>query len=57
LRTDFEHALDFERIAAEETDSKVKAALEKQAVAYRELAVERMTKLGLPEVEAPEKSN
>jgi len=43
-----EHALQFERMAAEENDAKLKAELEKQAKAYRKLAVERASKLGLP---------
>jgi hypothetical protein len=43
-----EHALQFERMAAEESDAKLKADLEKQAKAYRKLAGERASKLGLP---------
>jgi hypothetical protein len=35
-----ENAFKFERMAAEETDPKLKANLEKQAVAYRKLASE-----------------
>lgn len=42
-----ENAFKFERMAAEETDPKLKANLEKQAVAYRKLASERAQKLGL----------
>jgi hypothetical protein len=42
-----ENAFKFERMAAEETDPKLKANLEKQAVAYRKLASERAHKLGL----------
>jgi hypothetical protein len=44
----FEHALQFERLAAEEKDARLKADLEKQAKAYRKLAAERASKLGLP---------
>lgn len=44
-----EKALQFERLAADEKDSKLKAALAKQAVDYRKLASERASKLGLPE--------
>jgi hypothetical protein len=43
-----EHALQFERMAAEEKDAGLKADLEKQAKAYRKLAGERASKLGLP---------
>jgi hypothetical protein len=42
-----EHALQFELLAAAETDLKLKADLEKQATAYRKLAEERTKKLGL----------
>ena len=42
-----EHALQFERLAAEEKDAQLKADLEKQANAYRKLAEERAKKLGL----------
>jgi hypothetical protein len=41
-----EHALQFERLAAEEISPNLKAALEKQAAAYRKLAAERASKLG-----------
>jgi hypothetical protein len=43
-----EHALQFERLAAEVPDTKLKADLENQAKAYRKLAAERANKLGLP---------
>ena len=36
-----EHALHFERMAAEASDSALKESLRKQAVAYRKLATER----------------
>ena len=36
-----EHALQFERMAAEATDPALKASLSSQAVAYRKLAAER----------------
>ena len=42
-----EHALQFERMAAEETNPELKADLDKQAAAYRKLAAERANKLGL----------
>jgi hypothetical protein len=42
-----EHALQFERLAAEEPNPDLKAQLAKQAAAYRKLAAERTKKLGL----------
>jgi hypothetical protein len=42
-----EHALQFELLATLEKNPKLKADLEKQAVAYRKLATERAKKLGL----------
>jgi hypothetical protein len=42
-----DHALQFERLLAYETDPKLKARLEKQAAAYRKLATERAKKIGL----------
>jgi hypothetical protein len=42
-----EHALQFERLAAEEPNPELRAQLEKQAAAYRKLATERTKKLGL----------
>jgi hypothetical protein len=42
-----EHALNFERMATEETNPEVKVVFEKQAVAYRKLAADRTKKLGL----------
>jgi hypothetical protein len=42
-----EHALQFERMAADEKNPELKADLEKQAAAYRKLAAERANKLGL----------
>ena len=43
-----EHALTFERMAAEENNPEVKAQFEKQAAAYRKLVAERVAKYGLP---------
>jgi hypothetical protein len=43
-----EHALQFERIAAEATDPALKASLIKQSLAYHKLAVERAERLNLP---------
>jgi hypothetical protein len=42
-----EHALSFERMAAEEKNPEIKAVFEKQATTYRKLAAERAKKLGL----------
>jgi hypothetical protein len=42
-----EHALKFEQLAALEAESKLKADLLNQAAAYRKLATERTSKLGL----------
>ena len=42
-----EHALQFERMAADENNPELKAQLERQAAAYRKLAAERAKKLGL----------
>jgi len=42
-----EHALNFERMAAEESDPAVKAVFEKQASTYRKLAEDRTKKFGL----------
>jgi hypothetical protein len=40
-----EHALQFERFAAREENPKIKAEFEKQAAAYRKIAVERANNL------------
>jgi hypothetical protein len=42
-----EHALNFERMAAEEMNPAIKAVFEKQAAAYRKLAAERTKQFGL----------
>ena len=47
-----EHALQFERMAAEESDPKL--AMESQAKAYRKMAAKRAKMLGLPELSPPE---
>lgn len=49
-----DHALKFESLAAAETNPKLRALLSGQATAYRQLAAERATKLGLPQPSAPE---
>jgi hypothetical protein len=43
-----EHALQFEKLAAGETDAALKESLSKQALAYRNLASERAERLNLP---------
>ena len=45
-----EHALQFERMAAQEVDSKLKASFEAQAIAYRKLAEKRAEGLNLPPI-------
>jgi hypothetical protein len=42
-----EHALDFERMAAEEKNPEIRAVFEKQAATYRKLAADRTEKFGL----------
>jgi hypothetical protein len=42
-----EHALQFERMAADDKNPELRTDLEKQAAAYRKLAAERANKLGL----------
>jgi hypothetical protein len=42
-----EHALQFERMATDETDPALKETLAKQALAYRKLAAERAERLNL----------
>ena len=42
-----EHAINFERMAAEETNPQIKAVFEKQAAAYRKLAGDRAKQFGL----------
>ena len=49
-----EHALSFERMAAQESNPEVKAQFQKQAAAYRKLAAERAEKYGLPPPSLPE---
>jgi hypothetical protein len=43
-----EHALAFERMAAQEDNREVRAQFQDQARAYRKLAAERAAKYGLP---------
>jgi len=53
-----EHALQFERMAADEKNPELKAQLERQAAAYRKLAAERAKKLGLqPPPSGPKNAN
>jgi hypothetical protein len=48
-----EHALTFERLAAEETNPDLRKCFEIQAVAYRKLVSERAAKYGLPPPSPP----
>jgi hypothetical protein len=48
-----EHALQFERMAAEESDPALKESFRKQAVAYRNLADKRAAALKLSPVNLP----
>lgn len=48
-----EHALQFERMAAEATDPALKESFQKQAVAYRNLAGRRAAALKLLPVDRP----
>ena len=50
-----EHALQFERMAAEATDPKLKKSFEEQAMAYRKLAEKRAAELNLRPVPMPQK--
>jgi hypothetical protein len=50
-----ENALQFERLADAERNPQLRAALEKQATAYRKLAAQRAKKAGLRE--PPKKPN
>jgi hypothetical protein len=43
-----DHALEFERMAADATDPKLKESMFKQAEAYRKLAAERAERLRIP---------
>ena len=42
-----EHALNFERMAADEANPELKADFERQAANYRKLAAERVKRLGM----------
>ena len=48
-----EHALQFEKMAAEATDPTLKQQFVKQAEAYRKLAAERASRLNLPDPPLP----
>jgi hypothetical protein len=48
-----EHALTFERMAADEKNLGIKVAFQKQAADYRRLASKRAKELGLPEPPEP----
>ena len=48
-----EHAINFERMAAEEDNPVLKAQFEKQAAAYRKLATQRAAQYGMPPPSEP----
>jgi hypothetical protein len=48
-----EHALTFERLAAQEQNSKLKVEMEGQAKAYRKLAADRASSFGRPSPSPP----
>jgi hypothetical protein len=52
-----EHALQFERMAAQESDPALKQSLTKQAQAYRKLASERAKRLPPPSSPKPPEKN
>jgi hypothetical protein len=43
-----DHALGFERMAAEETNPELRSQLESQARAYRKLVADRAARYGMP---------
>jgi hypothetical protein len=49
-----EHALQFERLAAQESNPKLKAQFESQACAYRKLSADRAERYGLPPPSPPQ---
>jgi hypothetical protein len=51
-----DHALTFERMAAQESNPELKAQFEQQAEAYRKLAAGRAAKYGLPAPSSPERT-
>jgi hypothetical protein len=48
-----EHAISFERMAAQENNPEVRAQFQTQAAAYRKLVAERAARYGLPAPSAP----
>jgi hypothetical protein len=52
-----EHALTFERMAAQENNPVIRAQFESQATAYRKLAADRAEKYGLPAPSLPQGSS
>ncbi len=51
-----DHALSFERMAADELKPEIRAQFEQQAAAYRKLAAERAERYGLPAPSLPQES-
>ena len=54
LQEYLDHAANFDRMAADESDPALKAQFEKQAAAYRKLARERAQQYGLPPPSPPD---
>jgi hypothetical protein len=54
LLTEFlERAVQFEKLAAQETDPELKVKLQRQAKAYRRIAAKRAEELGFPQPSPP----
>ena len=52
-----EHALQFERMGSEATDTALKESMLKQSAAYRKLAEDRAKRMSLPPVPQPQKKS
>ena len=50
-------AIEFQQMAADAKNPELKSALEKKAAAYRNLAIDRTKKLGMPPPETSSQSN
>jgi hypothetical protein len=52
-----EHALQFERMAVDESNQELKLMMQNQAEAYRKLAAERAARYGLPPPSPPQQAS
>jgi hypothetical protein len=52
-----ERAVQFEKLAAQETDPNLKTKMQEQAKSYRRIAARRASELGLPPPSDPENSD